>query len=80
MTRNTGEYGYPCRHGVYVGGIGADYMCGQCENGDDDAPRRPEVTCGQHYAATGLTDLRNGAHVGCAECLDLLLERPWSKR
>lgn len=22
-----------CRHGVYVGGMGADYMCGACEDG-----------------------------------------------
>jgi hypothetical protein len=21
-----------CRHGVYVGGSGADYMCGRCED------------------------------------------------
>lgn len=27
---------YPyCVHGVYVGGCGADYMCGACEMGDD---------------------------------------------
>lgn len=26
------ERGY-CRHGQYVGGCGADYMCGACENG-----------------------------------------------
>lgn len=24
-----------CKHGVYVGGCGADYMCGACENGED---------------------------------------------
>ena len=24
-----------CKHGVYVGGCGIDWMCGQCENGDD---------------------------------------------
>ncbi len=33
-----GWRGYPgdtCRHGVYVGGSGADYMCGYCEMGDD---------------------------------------------
>ena len=23
-----------CEHGVYIGGIGADYMCGRCELGD----------------------------------------------
>lgn len=23
-----------CKHGVYVGGCGADYMCGRCENGE----------------------------------------------
>lgn len=22
-----------CRHGVYTGGCGVDYMCGQCEDG-----------------------------------------------
>jgi hypothetical protein len=25
-----------CRHGNYVGGSGADYMCGPCENGEDE--------------------------------------------
>jgi hypothetical protein len=28
-----------CKHGVYVGGCGADYMCGRCEtehDGQDD--------------------------------------------
>ena len=39
---------YPyCIHGVYVGGCGIDYMCGQCEMGDE-APTinelRPEIT------------------------------------
>ena len=24
-----------CRHGVYVGGCGADLMCGRCEMGDE---------------------------------------------
>lgn len=24
-----------CKHGVYVGGCGADYMCGHCEMGED---------------------------------------------
>lgn len=23
-----------CRHGVYVGGCGVDWMCGRCENGE----------------------------------------------
>lgn len=25
-----------CKHGVYVGGCGADYMCGMCESGVTD--------------------------------------------
>ena len=25
-----------CPHGVYVGGCGIDWMCGQCEVGDED--------------------------------------------
>jgi len=32
-----GWVGYPgdtCRHGTYVGGIGADHMCGRCEMGE----------------------------------------------
>lgn len=29
-----------CRHGVYVGGCGADYMCGRCEDG---ATRRDDL-------------------------------------
>lgn len=28
------EEGY-CRHGVYVGGIGIDWMCGACESGEE---------------------------------------------
>jgi hypothetical protein len=24
-----------CKHGVYVGGVGADYMCWRCEMGED---------------------------------------------
>ena len=24
-----------CRHGRYVGGCGADYMCGRCESGEE---------------------------------------------
>ncbi len=27
------QAGY-CEHGVYVGGCGADYMCGRCESGE----------------------------------------------
>ena len=27
--------GDKCKHGVYVGGMGADYMCMHCELGDD---------------------------------------------
>lgn len=23
-----------CKHGVYVGGCGIDWMCGRCEDGD----------------------------------------------
>lgn len=26
--------GDTCKHGVYVGGSGADYMCGPCEDGN----------------------------------------------
>lgn len=26
--------GDTCKHGVYVGGCGADHMCGSCEDGD----------------------------------------------
>lgn len=33
-----GWQSYPgdtCKHGVYVGGCGVDYMCGRCEFGED---------------------------------------------
>jgi len=30
-----GQDGY-CEHGVYVGGCGIDYICGQCESGEGD--------------------------------------------
>ena len=38
-----------CRHGVYTGGCGADYMCGRCEDGathrdDLDAAMRKHPT------------------------------------
>jgi hypothetical protein len=33
--------GDTCEHGVYVGGCGADYMCGRCESGEDDEPDPP---------------------------------------
>jgi hypothetical protein len=36
-----GWRGYPgdtCKHGTYVGGCGADYMCGACEMGDEEQP------------------------------------------
>jgi len=26
--------GDTCRHGVYVGGCGIDWMCGRCEDGE----------------------------------------------
>jgi hypothetical protein len=29
--------GDTCRHGVYVGGVGIDWMCGRCESGDDES-------------------------------------------
>ena len=29
-----------CKHGVYVGGCGIDYMCGACELGDDEDEQR----------------------------------------
>lgn len=28
-----------CPHGVYVGGIGIDWMCGRCESGDTQPDR-----------------------------------------
>lgn len=31
--RNDDNY---CKHGVYVGGCGIDYMCGYCESGYTD--------------------------------------------
>lgn len=34
-----GWRGYPgdtCKHGMYTGGSGIDWMCGPCEMGDDD--------------------------------------------
>ena len=30
-----------CPHGVYVGGIGVDWMCGRCESGDDEVAPPP---------------------------------------
>lgn len=35
---------YPyCKHGVYVGGCGIDYMCGACEMGDDEDPSPNDI-------------------------------------
>ena len=36
----TKREGY-CPHGVYVGGIGVDWMCGRCESGDDELTPPP---------------------------------------
>lgn len=36
-----------CKHGAWVGGCGADYMCGMCENGTTDY----EWAMGLAYAA-----------------------------
>lgn len=30
-----------CRHGMYVGGCGADYMCGYCESGTEPVEPKP---------------------------------------
>ncbi len=35
-----------CKHGTYVGGIGADYMCGYCEDGTEPEP--PEILATVH--------------------------------
>ena len=32
----TGEGDGYCKHGVYVGGCGVDWMCSRCENDLDD--------------------------------------------
>jgi hypothetical protein len=32
-----------CKHGVYVGGCGYDFMCGACENGDPDMTLREAI-------------------------------------
>jgi hypothetical protein len=32
-----------CRHGVYVGGCGYDFMCGACEMGDPDLTLREAI-------------------------------------
>jgi hypothetical protein len=34
LLREEMKRGGYCKHGVYVGGIGIDWMCGQCENGE----------------------------------------------
>jgi hypothetical protein len=39
MTRSRENY---CKHGTYVGGCGADYMCGWCESGVE--PQEDETT------------------------------------
>ena len=49
------DYGGNCEHGKYVGGCGADYMCGDCEMGISAAERR-EIN-----AAQKLSKIRNDA-------------------
>jgi hypothetical protein len=54
-----GWTGYPgdiCPHGVYTGGCGADYMCGACEAGYDDAEEPTEcyVLMSSRVPVTGL--------------------------
>jgi hypothetical protein len=41
--------GDTCEHGVYVGGMGVDYMCGRCEMGDDDDEPEPDDAKNEHH-------------------------------
>jgi transposase-like protein len=57
-----GWVGYPgdtCPHGTYVGGSGADYMCGECESGDRTA-QAYEVQQGQGGSFAVLTIQEDG--------------------
>lgn len=38
-----------CKHGTYVGGCGADYMCGYCENGMTDYEWAIGVALDEYY-------------------------------
>lgn len=38
--------GDTCKHGVYVGGCGPDYMCGKCESGEDDSESDDDMSEG----------------------------------
>jgi len=48
MTRSKDGY---CPHGVYVGGVGVDWMCGPCEDGDTAVVETYGVSCGVHGAS-----------------------------
>lgn len=58
------EPGY-CKHGVYVGGCGIDWMCGECEFGDDPHWRddyRWKRPWYEIRTASGLVVVERGVH------------------
>ena len=48
---NSRPYGY-CVHGEWVGGCGADYMCGGCEGGDDRSIQQMGYDAALYYIQT----------------------------
>jgi hypothetical protein len=40
-----------CPHGVYVGGIGVDWMCGRCEDGDPSVIPNYDLSIGNKWEA-----------------------------
>lgn len=61
------DYGGYCEHGVYVGGCGVDWMCGDCEMGISAAERR-EINSQQHTR-----DIREKANRAAKLLNDLLV-------
>lgn len=65
-----------CEHGVYVGGCGADYMCGYCEQGisakDLAQIRREQLTLRENSHVTLIKELHEKTPIS-VECQNALI-------
>lgn len=53
-----------CKHGNYVGGCGADYMCGACEMGDPDVTVNDSLATIERLVAESAEVARRGYELG----------------
>jgi hypothetical protein len=64
-----------CRHGVYVGGCGIDWMCPACEFGDDEVEDLPPFDF--RVAALGRAE---SAYDGNVRVFELVVDRGFCSR